>query len=177
MTIKQELTKEYVGEIVELYEIDLNPVGHNIISRFTPHSETNVTWRGEIYVPFPININGMNRSIDGAPSRPTLEASTASTLLTSMMISYGDLVGAKVTKWRTLSMYLDGSPDANPNQHWPVENYIIIQRSYLGTEGIKWVLANNIDKPGNILPRRQCLKDHISKQGLYCPGMQRFRAM
>lgn len=176
MAIKDQLVQEYVGEIVELYEIDLNPLGQSIIYRLTPHADEPISWQGEVFSPFPINITGMDRSYNKAPGRVKMEASTASTLMTSLMIQYGDLVGAKVKKWRTLSMYLDGKPTSDPAQHWPVENYVIIQRETLSVDGVRWILATNIDKPGNILPRRQCLKEDISRRGLYCPGMSRWRA-
>lgn len=174
MTIKQELNKEFIGEIIELYEIDLNPIGTNVIIRLTPHSENAVIWRSNTYSPFPIASTGAERSNTNAPGRVNLIASTNTTLLTSLMLQYGDLVGAHVTKWRTLSMYLDGRPAADPNQHWPVEKYIIIQRSSLNQENVTWVLANRLDQPGLVLPRRQTLRDVASRGSLWCPGQARF---
>lgn len=173
MTIREQVNERYVGEFIELYDIDLNPIGVNQIIRLTPHSETNILWRGNTYVPFPIMASGSDRATNQAPGRVTLSASTASTVLTAVMLQYGDLVGAKVRRWRTLSLYLDGKPTADPNQHFPIEEYIIINRDSLSQEGISWTLANTLDKPGLVIPRRQCLRDIASRASLYCPGMSR----
>lgn len=174
MTIKQELNKDYVGNIVELFEIDLNPIGESDILRLTAHSESNVIWRGNTYVPFPLQVEYAERSNNAAPSRVKLLASTASTLLTSLMLEHGDLVGARVIKWRTLAMYLDAEPTADPNQHWPVERYTIIQRESLSRDGVSWVLANWLDTPNLILPGRQTLRDVASNKSLFCPGQVRY---
>lgn len=174
MTIKQRLSNHYVGDIIELYEIDLNPIGVSQIIRLTPHSESSVVWRSNTYTPFAISTSGQDNATNQAPGRVTLSASTTSVLLTSTMIQYGDLVGATVRKWRTLTMYLDSMPTADPNQYFPVEDYIIIQRSTLSQDGVSWILANKLDNPRLLLPRRQCLKDVASRQSLYCAGMNRF---
>lgn len=174
MSIKQELNKQYVGDIIELYELDLNPMGQAEILRVTPHSESTVVWQGNSYVPFPVSMEYSERSSASAPSRVKLVASTASTLLTSLMLQHGDLVGARVTKWRTLAMYLDSQPTADPNQHWPVERYTIIQRESLNYEGVAWVLGNWLDTPNLILPARQTLRDVASNKSLYCPGQVRY---
>ena len=174
MSIKQELNKSYVGDIVELFEVDLNPIGVAVTLRVTPHSESNILWRGNTYIPFPIAAEGSQRSNSTAPGRVRLSASTNSTLFTSLMLEHGDLVGARVTKWRTLAMYLDAQPTADPNQHWPVERYVILQRESLNQQGVTWVLGNWLDTPNLILPGRQTLRDVASRKSLWCPGQVRY---
>jgi len=58
-------------------------------------------------------------------------------------------------------MFLDGQPDADANQHWPVERYGIIQLTELSRDTISFVIGTSIDRPNRMIPRRQILRDDV----------------
>jgi phage-related protein len=64
------------------------------------------------------------------------------------------LVGAKVTRRRTLQKYLDGSPQADPLQEFPVDIFYIERKTQETALAITWQLSSILDLEGVRLPRR-----------------------
>lgn len=175
MTIQEQVLNPFVGEIFEGYEIDLTPTGSPNVFHLSSTIRENTVWQGNTYSPFPIQADGGKVEKSGAPSRINLNVSNISKLLLAQISQYGDLVGANVTRWRTFKNYLDGQVDADPNQHFPVEKYVIIQKQSLNEEVIQFVMSSKFDRPGLQLPRRQILRDNIGSRGLWAPGVSRLR--
>ena len=123
-TIKEQITQPYVGELVELITIDTSPVGGTDIFRFTPSSDTPISFNGVTYNPMPITISGLSRSLDSAPGRVNLQVSSMNGLIAAAVITLGDLAGAKVTYIRTFKNYLDGQADGGLQQSFPIQRYI-----------------------------------------------------
>lgn len=114
--VTQDVQKLEPTALVELYEIDItdlkdtNGMPGKDILRF--HAGTNdiaqeVVWQGNIYIPFPIIIDGFNTTGRGTIPTPSIKAANITSSLSSYLRHYGDLIGAKVTRKRTLIKYLD----------------------------------------------------------------------
>lgn len=174
-TIKEQLSQNYVGEMVELITIDTTPIGGTDVFHFTPSSNTPIAFNGVTYTPMPISISGLSRSMDAAPGRVNLQMSSMNGLVAAAVISLGDLVGSRVTSIRTFKNFLDGQTDGGTQQSFPVQRFIIYQKEVFSREAIQWVLTTELDRPGAMLPMRQCLKSDVSRNALFCPGMQRSR--
>ncbi len=101
------------GAIVTLFEMDLSTgTAPNTTDILRWHSGTNeqlqeVVWQGNQYAPFPVQAEGFEFSGQGAIPRPTLTVANITSVLTALISSYDDLVGAKVTRKRTFAKYLD----------------------------------------------------------------------
>lgn len=195
-TIIAQIHDKYVGEMVELFKIDLLPIGINTQfyltnSSYTPtigigggeseegglevisSGETGtISFGGQLYSPFPIMCTNLSRSIANAPGRITLKVSKVNTLLAGVVQQYGDIVGAEFKRIRTFSNFLDGKVNADSSQHFPIEVYTIIQKSIWSPESIEFICATKLDRPGLNIPRRQILRDNV-RGSLYCPGVAR----
>lgn len=172
-TIDAQLKQSFVGNVIDLFHIDLNPIGVAQEFFLTPSSNTPITFNGVTYNPFPVSISGLDRNTDAAPGRVRLNVDNTSQMLAAAVISYGDMVGGHVIYTRTFQNYLDGQPDGGTNQSFPVLRYIIHQKSIFNQQTIQFILATQLDRAGLMLPRRQCLKSDAGRTALYCPGMQR----
>ena len=175
MSLQDQIKEPNVGNVVELFKIDATSLGGSIIY-LTP-SGLNVSFGGQAYTPFPIQMSNKTYDAEAAPSRPTMTVSaTKGSILLNMILAYGDLVGAKVTYKKTFANFLDGAPDANPNEHFPEERFVIIQISSFSATGVSFVLSTQLDQPLLLLPRRQILRDNVGGQySLYAPGVSRVR--
>ena len=167
-TILEQLHEKYVGEMVELFTIDLLPIGINVQYYLTNTSADPVTFQKKVYIPFPIECTNISRSAT-APGRVTLRVSNVTSLLATVVQQYGDIIGAEVKRIRTFSNFLTGAVNADNGQHFPIETYTIIKNLQL-PELIEFV-CTKLDRPGNI-PRRQILRDNV-RGALYCPGVAR----
>ena len=60
-TIAQQLSQPYVGEVVDLFHLDLRPIGQNLDFYFTPSSDRAIKFNNVTYQPLPISISGLNK--------------------------------------------------------------------------------------------------------------------
>ena len=107
--IYAELHKLNGGAWVDLFELDLTPVGSTV---FRFHAGTNglrqpIVWQGNSYTPFPIQAEGFAMTGNGEVPRPKLSVANVSGVLTALVREYDDLVGMRVTRKRTMAKYLD----------------------------------------------------------------------
>jgi len=105
------------GEIIELFELDLSTgSAASSYQIFRWHSGLGdnlkeLVWQGNRYLAFPIEAEGFEFTGKGAIPRPTLTVANITSLLSNAINQYDDLVGAKLTRKRTFSKYLDSSCD------------------------------------------------------------------
>ena len=155
------------GEEVDLYTIDLNPIGFNTVIRFTPSRPDggSLWFGGKEYLSRPINITGFGRSADDAPPEPVLRVSNIDKLGNSLLMQYNDLLGAKVTRIVTYSMFLDKLPDgsnnpaADPTAMKLPEIWFIEQKTNNTPLIVSWRLKSALDLNGKRIPARLVLKD------------------
>lgn len=155
------------GAIVELFELDLSTFGGELL-RFhagTNNLLQNVTWQGNVYTAFPIQASGFEFSGQGQAPRPKLLAANVVGSITALVLQYDDLVGAKLTRHRTLAKYLDavnfvgGNPNADPTAEFPVDIFYVDRKATETSEFVEFELAPAADVTGVMLPRRQIIQN------------------
>lgn len=154
------------GDIVIMFDIDTSPIGGTDIWRVCSGvlpDGSMVVWQGNTYTPFPIMATGFDWSGRGALPKPKMTVSNVSGLLQAATIQYSDLLGAKVTRWKTLSKFLDNQPMADPDCHYIPDIYYIDRKSQQTKTMIEFELAAALDQQGKQLPRRQAVRDNCSE--------------
>jgi lambda family phage minor tail protein L len=159
MTIVSDVQKSWHDGLVEMFELDLQPITGNAVDKFyfTNQIKPNggkVQWKSRIYEPLPISAAGFERSTSGQIPQPSLTVANVLGTFTQVIGPLDDLVGAKVTRRRTLGKYLDGEPSANINQEFPEDIYYIEQKTSENVLAITWTLGSALDLEGLQLPRR-----------------------
>lgn len=159
MTIEADIQQGWHDAIVELIDLDLSTITNDPadIFYFTNQlkpDDTKIQWKGNIYEPIPIISAGYEKSTTGQIAQPTLTVANVLGTFTQVINELDDLVGAKVTRRRTLGKYLDGEPDADPLQEFPIDVFYIERKTQENSMVISWQLASVLDLEGLKLPRR-----------------------
>lgn len=168
MSIVGDIQKLDPGSLVELYTLDLTPLGGSLL-RFHPgvsFNNANVVWQGDTYTRFPIQTEGFEFSGKGQLPRPTLRVSNVNGTLTAFIALYGDLVGAPLTRKRTFVKYLDAvnfvggvNATADPTAFFPDDVFYVNQKTAETKEVIEFELSSVLDLAGVKLPRRQIIQN------------------
>lgn len=173
-TVLEDSRNPNPGDLVELLIIDASNIGGTILY-LTP-SGFGIKWRGNDYIAVPFTLSGESEQSQQSPNRPDLIiAADRSTMLINMVNAYGDLVGASVTYMVTYSHFLDNGATPDPNEHFPIQRYKIIQKKSFNKTGVSFVLSVPMDIPNLQLPRRQILRDSGINYSLHSPGVNRMR--
>jgi phage-related protein len=109
MSIDQDIRALAPGNLVELFELDATAIGGSVV-RFHNGSNglrSNVVWQGNTYSAFPIEATGFEFNGRGQLPRPKVKIANVTGLVGVLTRDYGDLLGAKLTRRRTLAKYLD----------------------------------------------------------------------
>lgn len=166
--ITAEIQKLSSSAIVELFEVDMTSLGG---TTYYFHAGTNgltanVIWNGVEYTRFPIESEGFDFSGNGPLPRPTLRVSNLNGTITALILGYKDLVGAKVTRRRTLAKFLDAvnfpggvNPEADPTAGFEPDIYYIDRKANENKNMIEFELASNIDLEGVRIPFRQIIQN------------------
>jgi len=156
------------GAEIELYVLDLSRFGAQTVYM---HAGTNaldgdVVWQGITYQRYPVAATGFEMKGQGPLPRPKLAVSNVTGIISALCRLYGDLVGAKVIRRRTLMRYLDAvnfpggvNPDADPNAYFPDDLFFVNQKTHEDPTTIEFELAVAFDVQGVQLPRRQIIRN------------------
>tara|TARA_S200002703_G_C3773430_1_gene238098 strand:+ start:94 stop:993 length:900 start_codon:yes stop_codon:yes gene_type:complete len=170
--VGEELNKLAPSAIIELFELDATAsfLGDTTVRRF--HSGVNedidgdIVWNGNTYERYPIAAEGFEYSGQGQMPRPQVSISNTFSLVTALMLDYNDLVGAKVTRIRTLKKYLDASnftsgtnASADPYAEFAREIYTIDRKVLENRDLVTFELGASFDVAGVKLPRRQIIQN------------------
>lgn len=161
MTLQSDIQKLAPSSAVELFVLDAGGIGGSV-SRF--HAGTNelsssVVWQGETYLPWPVKFSGLEWSGEGQPPRPRMAIGNKNGLVSALILNYQDLVGAQVTRKKTLVKYLDaanfaaGNAGADPAAHWPDQTFTV-KRKVREDDVVEWELGTLYDVQGVMLPLR-----------------------
>jgi lambda family phage minor tail protein L len=159
--------------LVELFEIDLTPWSGGIL-RF--HAGKNalgedVVFDGQTYLALPIQAEGFEHASGQAP-RPKLRLANVTGAITGYILDYDEILGAKVTRRRTLAKYLDavnfaaGNPDADPDAQFPPEVWFVERRAMETKLLVEFDLSASYDVASVSLPGRQIIAN-------VCPAIYR----
>jgi len=159
MTLEADLQQGWHDAIVELIDLDLSPITADPADLFyftnqLKPDDTKIQWKGNIYEPIPIASAGYEKSTTGQIAQPSLTVANVLGTFTQIISELDDLVGAKVTRRRTLGKYLDGEPNADPLQEFPIDIFFIERKTQENSMIISWELASVLDLEGLKLPRR-----------------------
>jgi lambda family phage minor tail protein L len=159
MSLEIDVQQGWHDAIVELFDIDLSPItgDNNDIYYFSNQlkpDDTKIQWKGNIYEPLPIIATGYEKSTAGQIEQPSLTVANVLGTFSELIKDYEDMVGAKVTRRRTLGKYLDGEAGADSLQEFPIDIYYIERKSQENALTITWELASILDLEGLKLPRR-----------------------
>lgn len=167
-SITSEIQKLAPSAIIELFEIDASNLGGGI-NRFhagTNNLNHNIIWQGNEYTRFPITVSGFEVTGQGTLPRPKVQVSNFMSAISTLVLQYNDLQGAKFTRKRTLKKYLDAvnfpdglNPDADPEAAFPDDIYFIDRKSSENRHGVEFELAASLDLAGIQLPRRQIIQN------------------
>lgn len=120
-----------------------------------------VVWKGNTFVPLPIEAEGFEVVTKGTLPRPSLVFANVDALGTGLVADMDDLVGVTVKRLRTFAKFLDavnfadGNPDANPNYELPTERYVIERKVSETNTLVSFELASSMDLHGVKIPLRQ----------------------
>lgn len=171
-SVAEELNKLAPSAVIELFELDGTSSKVGIPSVYRFHAGTNqdidgnIVWGGVSYSRYPVQARGFQYEGQGSLPRPTLTISNALSLVTSLMLDHGDLVGAKVTRIRTLKKYLDAAnftgdsnATADPYAEFPRQIFTVDRKTLENRDVVSFELAANFDVAGVRLPRRQIVQN------------------
>ena len=150
------------GAIVTLFKLDATLIGgstYYLCPQLNPLG-TNVVWQGQTYTAFPIAAAGFESSTTGALPHPNLTVSNLDGLMSGLVDSLYDLVGAIVTRKQVLVKYLDaanfsgGNATADPTAGFADDLWVIEQKTAESAESITFDLVAASDAQGLYLPGR-----------------------
>jgi lambda family phage minor tail protein L len=159
MSIQQEVRNSWHDSIVELFELDLEPITEDANDKYYFTGDifpdgTKIQWQGEVYEPFPISITGFETTTKGTIPQPELTVANVLGTLAAATNAFDDLVGAKITRRRTLGKYLDNGANPDASEEFPEDVYYIERKTSETSLSISWQLASKIDLEGLQIPRR-----------------------
>lgn len=167
MTLASDKQGRVLSARVELFIIDAQRQA-GVTYALTPSSKTALTFAGQVFTPAPIQMVEVKQSMQGAPSTPKLLISNIDEELKAAINSV-DLRMATVTRIETLAKYLDGEPDADPDQSFPAEIWRIERKVRVEGSEAEFELASVIDQEGQTLPRRRVMRTCSRQYRRYAP--------
>lgn len=168
MPLQHDVQSLQPGELVTLFDIDLAKFNGGVL-RFVPGNlgDQEVRWRGNIYKAVPVKAEGFERSGRGQLPTPTITL-PATDIVVATALTFDDLRGARVIRWRTFRHFLDGQPQADPNVYFPLDIFEVERKVEHNTQAgtIQWEMAAAMDQQGKQIPGRIMTQD-------YCPWRYR----
>jgi len=153
----QDLSMASDEAIVSLYELGLSTT----LYFHAENTADSLVFDGNTYVPFPMIIEGIETTAEGAQNRPTLTLPNVESLTRSdseirSSISdfvLEDLVGVRITRRQTLEKYI-GSSVSNYYE-FPKAIYVIDRIASKNQLAVKLELSSPFDLAGVRVPSRQ----------------------
>jgi len=168
MTVLHETSQSLSpGDVVELFQLDLSPLGINEIWPFTKSNidgQKRITFQNIEYVPVDVQSKGWIATAKGQFPRPKIVISNTMGFLAGLIFEHNDGVGAKLTRLRTFRQFLDGEAEADPTMHYEPEIYYVDRKVRHNKQVIEFELASAMDQEGVKLPRRTLLRDTCTHQ-------------
>lgn len=149
--------------IVELYEIEVLGTTYYFVSEFNADNAGSIIFDGNTYEPFPIMMEGVEISSDGAQNRPKMTMANVVSLVSTDVLGttfdFEDLIGGRVTLRTTLEKYTGAGVTAH---EFPKKVFVIDRISAKNQLVIELELASPFDLQNVRIPNRVVV-------GKYCP--------
>lgn len=172
MTTPHSITSEIQtlepSAIIELFTLDASSFGGGVhlFHAGTNGLLQNVVWQGNTYVAFPVQASGFDYSGNGQLPRPKLVVANVTGAITALVLNYDDMLGAKLTRKRTLAKYLDAvnfpggvNPTADPTAEFADDVFYVDRKATETRDVVEFELAAAFDVAGVQLPRRQIIQN------------------
>jgi lambda family phage minor tail protein L len=159
VTIRQDIQKLSPGQRVDLFILDSTVLGGGL-DYFTPYTDVNraaLVFQGHTFQPWPFVADGFEWNGRGQAPTPTFKVANIGGTMTALALAYDDLVGAKVTRKRTLAKYLDGMAGADPTAELEVDIFFVERKKQENRIYIEWELSSGADLEGVFIPARQIM--------------------
>lgn len=122
---ERELRSLTPDAIVSFYEIDLRPIGIGDRFRFVDSVlGSQVQFANALYVPWPIEVDGLVMSANGPLPEPTVKLFNYEDTIIELLDLY-DPRGALFTARSTFRRHLDDGLDPDPSKEFEREEYTI----------------------------------------------------
>lgn len=167
-SITSEIQKLNPSAVVELFELDASTFGGDTyyFHAGTNDVKQNIVWQGQTYTAYPVEITGFTFVTGEQIPRPRMRVANVTGIITALVLAYDDLIGAKVTRKRTLAKYLDAvnfdggvNADADSTAEFPDDIYYIDQKVNENMNIVEFELAASFDVAGIKLPKRQIIQN------------------
>jgi lambda family phage minor tail protein L len=171
LNFRTEIQSLDPSALIELFTLDTTPLttingqtGTGSQYLWTPGTlgDAAISYGGALYNPMPVTFTHMQTTGQGKAPTPKLTVSAIGGLIVSLSIQYGDLVGAKVSRVRTMLKFLDGQPEADPSAFWGPDVFTVDQKTKHTPAELEFNLAIGFDQQGILFPRRQVIRDSCS---------------
>jgi lambda family phage minor tail protein L len=120
----------------------------------------SVSFGGAVYSPLPLRLEGLEKSGRGAVPRVTVVIPDIDGLLTTLLLTYKNLLGCPITRKLVFRNALDDGPDADPSDYFGPDIYYIdrVARHAPGVD-VALECCSPLDIQGTALPARQVIRD------------------
>jgi len=179
--------------IIELFELKLFQDLHGSNEEYYFHAGRNrkttvpsdaddildafsIKYGGVDYIPLPVEASGFEFNGDGTLPRPSIRFANLQSQITALLLGINqitpgnDLSGARVTRIRTLSRFLDsdnwengvnpyGNPDSGANAQFPKEVYYIDRKVSENRDFVEFELVSSFDMGNTKAPRRLVMQN------------------
>jgi lambda family phage minor tail protein L len=179
--------------IIELFELKLFQDLHGSDEEYYFHAGRNrkttlpagsddildaysIKYGGTPYIPLPVEASGFEFNGDGTLPRPSIRFANLQSQITALLLGINqitpgnDLSGARVTRIRTLSRFLDsdnwedgvnpyGNPDSGANAQLPKEVYYIDRKVTENRDFVEFELVSSFDMANTKAPRRLVMQN------------------
>lgn len=135
--------------LIDLWSLDLSKIGGGVL-RLCNHTNElgeSVTYAKQVYRAYPIRVQGVSTTGEGASNRPTLNVANLLGTVTALAENYHDVLGARVVRRQVCKRHLDAvnfasgsNPEADP-QAALVSQWLIERLSHLDNSSATFELA------------------------------------
>lgn len=160
MSIENDVTKPVVASKVDLFHIKFLGVTADMYFSDTSNNTGVFIWNGNHYQVFPIKIEGLEQTSDGAATRPTLSVSIADELFRVLLEIESDLLGATVIYRRTTAAYEHSSISGAPF------TFLIHKKVQQNSKSLVFELKTELDLDRVYLPNHQMLRNEFPALGV-----------
>lgn len=155
MSISDDTREVNPGKLIDLYIIDFLPIGVDTQIHFfggIDDAYYEILFQGDTYIPWPMEVSGFERKGQGPETRPSMVLSNYLSLITEISTNTGDIVGAKITRKRTLEKYLGTM--LTDDTKFSIEQFFVEQKVAETASVVEFSLASPLDFVDRKLPTR-----------------------
>jgi len=187
-TLPQLVKEQELPAYIELFDIDVRKASGHLdnpdpeVGKYylTPSTDSpagiataayskvingaSISFGAKTYLPYPIQISGVENNADGAFARPRLDVANVDQFFGQLSFLYGDLVGSTIVYRRTFETYLESGLGCPPI------TFTVGKKLVHNVNGLSFELRFLLDRERGYLPKNQMLRDPHGSS-VYYPGL------